>query len=85
MTYADIEESGWERIAKIIVIEGKGRACGDGVETKRWVITMKIGVAISSITRMLRTRTSIGMGGTRMGLPSASSVVCLFAMDLAPT
>jgi hypothetical protein len=29
------EESEWERTAKIIVVEGKGRVSGDGREMKR--------------------------------------------------
>ena len=35
MTYAIIEESGWEAVAKI---REQGRACGGGMVTKRHVI-----------------------------------------------
>ena len=62
---ASIEESGSETIAKIIVVQGKGRACGDGIEMKRWMIAKQIGVAVSLMTRMFmlltRARTSVGM------------------------
>jgi hypothetical protein len=52
MTYANIEKSGWEGVAKIILLESTGRACEDRTETKRYVIVMRIDVAISSMTRM---------------------------------
>jgi hypothetical protein len=45
MTYASIEESGWEGVAKIIVVESKGRTCRDEMEMKWWVIAMNTGVA----------------------------------------
>ena len=35
-------------MAKIILVESKGTASGDGMKTKRYVVTMKIGVAIST-------------------------------------
>ena len=58
------EESEWERTAKIIVVEGKGRMSGDGRKMKRLVIAMEVGVAISSRTRtfMLLTKAGISMG-----------------------
>jgi hypothetical protein len=56
-------------VRKIIVVQRKGRTCGDGMETKWWVITMQIGVAISLITRMFmlltRARTSVRMSISR--------------------
>jgi hypothetical protein len=52
MTYATIEESGWEGVAKILLLESKGRACEDRTETKKYVIVMRIDVANSSRTRM---------------------------------
>ena len=40
-------KAGGEGVAKIIVVESKGRACRDEMEMKWWVMAMNIGVAIS--------------------------------------
>ena len=51
-----IKESGWRGMAKIILVESKGRASGDEMKTKRYVVAIKIGVAISTVL-LMTTRT----------------------------
>jgi hypothetical protein len=48
-----IKERGWRGMVKLILVESKGRASGDGMKTKRYGVAMKVGVAISTDVRPL--------------------------------
>jgi hypothetical protein len=46
-----IKEGGCRGTTKIILVESEGRTCGDRMKTKRYVVAMEIGVAISADVR----------------------------------